>query len=1157
MKRKLLLAALCVVGALGMRAQTNYVAGWDGGESKEQPTTYGWTSSNNTRSWNTLNGGSGARMMTTYSGYTLEDGSSYSYSSTSNPSSKILWIRYASSEVYTYTFTGLEPEHIYRFSGLIGWNSNGDSNQTWTVKVSGTTDYGSASKVISTSKKMYELSFQFTVPADEEETSFGLKFTCSQNKDNIEAVSALQVVEDFDAYRTTLSKQIAYATAINATLNNSTLNTAISTAQEKVDDTANNVTFSDVSALKSAISTAVAGGVSDGDVSYLVYNPGFESCTAIDANQTTNTSIDYSDTGWKVLSKSTSNSCGAVVEYGKTFTLNGKVAPGSDNANNSGKALGISIGWNTTVAYQSASPITLPAGGYALSVNGFNNNNEGSNFTSKFGFVPTTGTETYLSSKTSFTFNTWEEDKVSFTLTKPTEGVFQIGGTAGNNTSTTHAKVFFDNITLVYTSPAQLYADAVAAATETYNDATYASVTGSEKTELKALIDADASGYTVDEYFTGINNINAAVTTFKNAKSTYDTFDVEKKNALVIGVEESDIVRPTNASNLQEALQTLYVQEDAAATDNYSVNATTLFGTWTTQNMETKSGEHWSGTTTATYFDKWNNQGFTSSITSTVTLPAGKYVFKVAARAQSGGINGAFNMSVKVGNDDAVYEDFVAKDSEGKGIDTSGKVNYGEGTFANNNGRGWEWRFIGFELSESASVEMKAYAQILANHWVGFSDATLLTTSDNVGVLKNLLNTELTTANAINTTSNVGNGVFQIPSSAVTTFEDAKTAAQDVYDNADATSAQVSTAISALQSAEETYKNALLNAPETGKKYYLMPSTEGHAKLGNAVVVSLDATSANNPTGYILNASAKPANYLAQAFTFTQVEGNSYKISVTMPEGEVYVTNGNKNGSAAGWKNAQIQGTTDAEKAMAFTIAASTTGTGFTIYNPDEEKTIACQTDGSLYTEGGDNINFTIAEATQAEVGVSVSAGKYATRIFPFTPTLPTGVVAYSCAAVSDETLTLEEVTSPAANVPYILYSENGVENKILAGWGTAGADKYKVDLLTGVYTESAVPEGSYVLQTQDGVQGFYQVEGSDFTAIPYRAYLTAPAAGANVRALFFPADGEATGIEAIGVLTSGNYDAIYTAGGAKVNSLQKGLNIVVKDGKSYKIFVK
>ena len=126
-------------------------------------------------------------------------------------------------------------------------------------------------------------------------------------------------------------------------------------------------------------------------------------------------------------------------------------------------------------------------------------------------------------------------------------------------------------------------------------------------------------------------------------------------------------------------------------------------------------------------------------VTNNVTLPAGKYVFKIAGRAAVNSINGAFNMSVKIGNNNPIYKDFVAKGNSGKGIDTSGAVNYGDGSFARDDaGQGWEWRFIGFELETETAVELKAYSQILGGNWVGFSDPTLLTTNDNIAIAKSV-----------------------------------------------------------------------------------------------------------------------------------------------------------------------------------------------------------------------------------------------------------------------------------------------------------------------------------------------------------------------------------------------------------------------------------
>lgn len=674
---------------------------------------------------------------------------------------------------------------------------------------------------------------------------------------------------------------------------------------------------------------------------------------------------------------------------------------------------------------------------------------------------------------------------------------------------------------------------------------------GSEKTDFKAALDASVPS-TVAEIMEAAAALYTLRDAFVAATPKYNALETERASAIALGVtsESANAVTMTTADELQEKLQALYVLEDAAATSDYGVNATTLFGSWTTQNMDTKFGEHWSGDASRTYYDRWQNSGFTSSITSTMTLPAGKYVFKVAARAQEGGINGAFNMSVKIGDADAVQKDFVAKSATGYGIETSGVANYSaEGTYANTTGRGWEWRFIGFELNESASVTMTAYAQILANNWVGFSDATLLTTSDNVAVLKDLLNTEIATATDIDKTTNVGEGVFQTPSSAVTALNAAIDDAQDVYDDDDATSSDVSTAISDLQAAETTYNNTV-NAPADGKKYYIKVATSGHAKENKAWLLAAGATSANNPTGYTMAANNAPADYLAQAFTFTQVSGNTYNISITLPEGEVYLTYGSLNGSAADWNKMQIQATTESANKGEFKIYAGNAANTFKIFNTEQNDYIDCQDGGNIYTDTGITKDlFAVAEASQASVSVNISAGKYGTRIFPFTPTLPSAIKAYSCEETAGSTLTLVEEDSPVANMPYIIYSEDGYSGDALTGWGSASADSYTEGYLTGVYASTAVPTGSYVLQTLNEKQAFYIVDNDEkdeehtVKAPANRAYLTV--SGSEVKAFFFD---EATGIENLNVNDNLKNEAIYNVAGQRVSKAQKGLYI--KNGK-------
>jgi hypothetical protein len=111
--------------------------------------------------------------------------------------------------------------------------------------------------------------------------------------------------------------------------------------------------------------------------------------------------------------------------------------------------------------------------------------------------------------------------------------------------------------------------------------------------------------------------------------------------------------------------------------------------------------------------------------------------------------------------------------------------------------------------------------------------------------------------------------------------------------------------------------------------------------------------------------------------------------------------------------------------------------------------------------------------------------------------------------------------------------------------------------LLTGVLKDTEAQLGTYVLQNQNDEVAFYLVKDKGLIIPANKAYLTMP--GSSVKKFSFPEieDDETTAIAAYQVLTSNSYDSIYNAAGQKVNGLQKGMNIVVKGGKSYKIYVK
>ena len=425
-----------------------------------------------------------------------------------------------------------------------------------------------------------------------------------------------------------------------------------------------------------------------------------------------------------------------------------------------------------------------------------------------------------------------------------------------------------------------------------------------------------------------------------------------------------------------------------------------------------------------------------------------------------------------------------------------------------------------------------------------------------VAEVKTILNTELTAANTLyNSGANVGSGVFQIPTASGTAFSSAIETAQGVYDNGSATVDEVADAIADLQTAKTTYANATLNAPDSEKRYHLTIVRDEKAWDGNAITFMEGAA---NPTqgNYGIKYLTPANNNMCQAVKFTNTTGNKYKVSFLTRAGvEQYITTSNL-GYSAGTDNTnkeRIRTVDDASKALEIEIKATTTANQFRLYNTDRGAVIADNNNNDVYTNN--SANFTISEASQVSVAINIADNvKLATRIFPFTPVLPSGVKAYSCGDSEGNVLTLVEVVEPAANTPYILYAESGYEGAALTGYGTATTDTYSTGWLTGVYTSTDAPVGSYVLQNNGGVS-FYKVAESKQPSVgAYRCYLTAPT---TARALYFDFSGETTGVDTIKALTSGK-TTIYNAAGAVVPSLQKGLNIIKKsDGSIRKVMVK
>lgn len=224
--------------------------------------------------------------------------------------------------------------------------------------------------------------------------------------------------------------------------------------------------------------------------------------------------------------------------------------------------------------------------------------------------------------------------------------------------------------------------------------------------------------------------------------------------------------------------------------------------------------------------------------------------------------------------------------------------------------------------------------------------------------------------------------------------------------------------------------------------------------------------------------------------------------------------------------------------------------------------------DAALFKENYIVAGKAIEEAYKTEdlnfVQMWITDAHYATFVAPFDVTIPEGVTAYTVPGLEANgyTLVLEEVkTTIPANTPVVLFSEAEVEKEF--GGAALGKEPVTEGLLTGVFDFTEITGADkYVLQNQEEVDGVAFYPATDPTnavlVSPNRAYLYIPetAVVAGAKAIRFPG-ADTTGINTINVLTSGKAE-IFNAAGARIPSLQKGVNIIrTADGKTSKVLVK
>lgn len=412
-------------------------------------------------------------------------------------------------------------------------------------------------------------------------------------------------------------------------------------------------------------------------------------------------------------------------------------------------------------------------------------------------------------------------------------------------------------------------------------------------------------------------------------------------------------------------------------------------------------------------------------------------------------------------------------------------------------------------------------------NWTGVTNIQLqylskLTNAEASAKAKEALHAKLEEAGSMDTETNVGTEAFQIPETAIDAFDAAFDKANNIYMNSQKVD-EIEAATKALEEAMQALKHPTLNAPKEGELFCIANISESFGYKNNAVSPVYNEAKAEDGEYDLKWYHIVDANY-AQALKFTPVEGkkNQYTISFIDEEGSTrYFSTqalaGYMDGGNVSTRHDRIRATKEAEKALPFEISLAGEGV-YKLKNTLHGSNIGSTSDDGFFTTNNLS-DLSLVKAEKANVPLSITAAGWCTLILPFNAEIPEGFEVYSCTGTevpvgTSTALVLEKAESIEAHTPYIVKGKDG-DTYDFSDYGTALQDQYAAELMTGTFTQQKAVANTYVLQNQGGKVGFYKVAaGSEPTIKPYRAYINADVAEANIVALLLP--GIETGINGI-----------------------------------------
>lgn len=268
---------------------------------------------------------------------------------------------------------------------------------------------------------------------------------------------------------------------------------------------------------------------------------------------------------------------------------------------------------------------------------------------------------------------------------------------------------------------------------------------------LKAAVVDEATLTTVDKVLAAINNLNEKIAAANTSINSYASLlaainnpsytpafsgSVETYNNAITAAQgvydAAEVDECTAAINaLTNGIHAAYESDYSTFANDYEYDYSTLLSQdltqWAKSDYVVMTGqEHWNAQPDQRYYEQsgsdWGASAWSHEASETPTLPAGKYVMSITARASA---DVTSTMSVKVGNNDAIIVSLANKGAEGRGIMTDGVGSYQDGTYANKGGigYGWEYRFIEFTVAEESPVTIKFNSSVEGHvhNWVSIA----------------------------------------------------------------------------------------------------------------------------------------------------------------------------------------------------------------------------------------------------------------------------------------------------------------------------------------------------------------------------------------------------------------------------------------------------